>query len=153
MNAPSETSGPPAVELRQETGYRFENRFGPDMPVLHSDEPPPLGTGTGPSPMQLLAAAVANCLSASLLFALRKFHQAPEPITTQAWAVEGRNAEKRLRVQSLHARLTLGVPAERLDHLDRALERFEDFCTVTASVRAAIPVHVEVYDSTGRRLK
>ncbi|HSJ98025.1 MAG TPA: hypothetical protein VLC53_13170, partial [Myxococcota bacterium] len=76
MNAPTRDAATPAgVELRQETGYRFENRFGPGMPVLHSDEPPPLGTGTGPSPMQLLAAAVANCLSASLLFALKKYRQ------------------------------------------------------------------------------
>ena len=70
----------PAVELRQESGYRFANRFAPAMPILHSDEPPPLGTGSGPSPTQLLAAAVGNCLAASLLFALKKFKQSPEPI-------------------------------------------------------------------------
>jgi len=142
-----------AVELTQESGYRFANRFAPEMPLLYSDEPPPLGTGTGPSPTQLLAAAVGNCLSASLLFALKKFKQSPEPIHAVVSATEGRNEQKRLRIVGLHARLTLGVPAASLQNLDRALAQFEDFCTVTASVRQAIPVAVEVYDSQGVRLK
>ncbi len=142
-----------SVELRQDSGYRFANRFGPGLPVVHSDEPPPLGTGTGPSPLQLLAAAVGNCLCASLLFALKKFKQDPEPIAAVATATEGRNEQKRLRVQGVHVRITLGVPAVRLQHLERALAQFEEFCTVTQSVRQGIPVAVEVYDSEGARLK
>lgn len=141
------------VELRQETGYRFENRFGAGIDVLHSDEPAPLGAGTGPSPVQLLAAAVANCLSASLVFAFRKFRQAAEPVSARAEAVVGRNEEKRLRVQGIEVRLTLGVPAASLEDLEHVLARFEEYCTVTASVRQAIPVAVAVYDSEGARLK
>jgi uncharacterized OsmC-like protein len=143
----------PAVELRQESGYRFANRFAPGIPALYVDEPPPLGTGSGPSPTQLLAAAVGNCLAASLLFALRKFNQSPEPIQAAAAVTEGRNERKRLRVQRIHVRLTLGVPAGGLQNLDRALGTFEDYCTVTESVRQGIPVDVEVYDSQGTRLK
>lgn len=141
------------VALRQEAGYRFENEFGGGKALLHTDEPKPLGTDTGPSPMQLLAAAVANCLAASLLFAFRKFHQSPEPISATAVAIEGRNEQKRLRVARIEARLTLGVPAASLEDVEHVLERFEDYCTVTASVRQAIPVQVEVYDSTGMKLK
>jgi hypothetical protein len=33
------------------------------------------------------------------------------------------------------------------------LASFEDYCTVTASVRAGIPVEVQVVDGTGKRLK
>jgi uncharacterized OsmC-like protein len=157
MSTPAEVTAShaakPAVELRQESGYRFANRFGPDIPVLYADEPPPLGTGTGPSPLQLLAAAVGNCLAASLLFALKKFKQAPEPIQAVVSVTEGRNEHKRLRVQRVHVRLTLGVPAAGLQNLDRALDQFEEFCTVTQSVRTGIPVDVEVYDSGGARLK
>jgi uncharacterized OsmC-like protein len=96
---------------------------------------------------------VGNCLSASLLFALAKFKQSPEPIAAEVTATEGRNEQKRLRIVRMRAKLTLGVPAAKLEHLDRALSQFEDFCTVTASVRQAIPVDVEVYDSLGARLK
>lgn len=144
---------PQAVSLQQEEGYRFANRFGEALPVVHSDEPPPLGTGTGPSPDQLLAAAVGNCLCASLTFAARKYHLAVEPLSATVTAHEARNEHKRLRIQRLEATITLGVAAAGLEHLERVLASFEDYCTVTASVRVAIPVEVAVFDATGLRLK
>jgi uncharacterized OsmC-like protein len=142
-----------AVSLQQQQDYRFDIRFGEALPVLQADEPPPLGQGAGPSPVQLLAAAVGNCLSASLLFALRKFKQAPDPIACQVRAEVGRNAEGRLRVLGMQVDLTLGVPAAQLQHLDRVLGSFEAFCTVTQSVGAAVPIVVQVCDSLGTRLK
>lgn len=141
------------VQLRQQQDYQFHIHFGEGLPVLVGDEPAPLGKGQGPTPVQLLAAAVGNCLSDSLLFALRKFKQAPEPIQCEVTAEVGRNAENRLRVLSIKAVLTLGVPAAKLEHLDRVLDQFEAFCTVTSSVSQGIPVAVEVMDSTGKRLK
>jgi len=141
------------VQLEQQEDFHFAIRFGDGIPLLHSDEHPPLGKGAGPSPDQLLAAAVGNCLSASLLFALRKFKQAPEPIRTEVEATTGRNEANRLRILRIAVRLTLGVPAASLQHLDRVLSQFEQFCTVTESVKQGIPVDVEVYDSTGARLK
>jgi uncharacterized OsmC-like protein len=128
-------------------------RFGGAVPELVADEPPPLGTGTGPSPVELLATAVGSCLSDSLLFALRKFKQKPEPISCSVEATKGRNGEGRLRVLAIKAVLTLGVPGETLAHLDRVLGQFEAFCTVTQSVGAAIAITVEVWDANGRRLK
>jgi uncharacterized OsmC-like protein len=139
--------------LKQEQDFRFAIRFEDGMPAIYGDEPPPLGKGTGPSPSQLLAAAVGNCLSDSLLFALRKFKQNPEPIQTTATATIDRNAENRLRAMNINVKLTLGVAGASLAHLDRALEQFEEFCTVSQSVRQGIPVSVEVYDSGGERLK
>lgn len=141
------------VHLQQQQDYRFEIAFGGTVPTLIGDEPPPLGGGTGPSPVQLLAAAVGNCLSDSLLFALRKYRQSPEPLSAQVTAQVGRNAEGRLRVLKMEAVLRLGVPAAQLQHLDRVLSQFEAFCTVTQSVGAGIPVEVQVFDAEGARLK
>ena len=141
------------VHLVQRQDYQFEMRFGPAAPSMLADEPPPLGQGAGPSPVQLLAAAVGNCLSDSLLFALRKFHQKPEPIRCDVAADVGRGPQGRLRVLGLRADLTLGVPAAALERLDRVLAQFEDFCTVTQSVGAAIPVTVTVRDADGLKLK
>jgi len=141
------------VNLLQRQDFQFDVDFGAALPKLLADEGPPLGQGAGPNPEQLLASAVANCLSASLLFALRKFKQAPEPIACEVRAEVGRNPEGRMRVLGMAARLTLGVPAAQLEHLDRVLGSFEGFCTVTQSVRAAIPVTVQVFDSLGAQLK
>lgn len=138
-----------SVSLQQQADYRFEIRFGNDIPALIADEPAPLGKGAGPSPAQLLCASVGNCLSDSLLFALRKFKQAPEPLHAEVQAEVGRNPEGRLRILGLHATIHLGVVASALEHLDRALAQFEEFCTVTQSVRQAIPVRVTVVDAEG----
>jgi uncharacterized OsmC-like protein len=147
------SEGQPRVLLRQQQDFQFEIDFGADVPKLIGDEHPPLGQGKGPTPVQLLAAAVGNCLSDSLLFALRKFKQAPEPISCEVTAEIGRNAQNRLRVLGLDVVLTLGVPAAKLEHLDRVLGQFEDFCTVASSVSQGVPVRITVRDADGQQLK
>lgn len=142
-----------SVVLSQTRDYQFVAHFGAPTPDLLVDEPPPLGASAGPSPVQLLASAIGNCLSSSLLFALRKFKQSPDPIECTVVPDVGRNSEGRMRVLGMAVTLKLGVPAAGLQHLDRVLATFESYCTVTQSVTAAIPVTVQVFDSTGARLK
>lgn len=141
------------VRLLQQQDYQFGVQFGAGVPALLADEPPPLGQGKGPSPVQLLAAAVGNCLSDSLLFALRKYKQRPEPIQCEVTAEVGRNEQGRLRVLAMQATLTLGVPAEALEHLERVLTSFETYCTVTQSIAQGISVQVTVLDAQGAVLK
>ena len=141
------------ITLRQQKDYQFDVDFGTGIAILSADEPAPLGGGQGPSPVQLLAAAVGNCLSDSLLFALRKFKQEPEPLECTVTAEVGRNDDKRLRVLKMTAAIRLGVPAASLQHLDRVLDQFEAFCTVTQSVGQGIPIDLQVTDFEGVRLK
>jgi len=146
-------SNEPSVILEQQQDFRFLVRFGDDKPTLMADESPPLGAGNGPNPTQLLTAAVANCMVDSLLFALRKFKQSPEPMRAEGRADIGRNDQGHLRVQAIHITLRLGVTAQTLQHLDRALDQFENFCTVGQSVAQGIPVLITVTDSAGLILK
>lgn len=141
------------VVLRQQADYRFDIQFGEGMPILTSDEPAPLGAGAGPSPVQLLCAAVGNCLSDSLLFAFRKFKQRPEPIHCEVQAQIGRNEQGRVRVLKIDAKLQLGVAGDQIENSDRVLGQFEEFCTVTRSVSLAIPIHTTVIDIRGKTLK
>lgn len=141
------------VHLTQQHDYQFSVEFGGAVPPLLADEPPPLGNGAGPSPVQLLAGAVGNCLADSLLFAFRKFKQQPEPITCDVQANVGRNDSGRLRVLSMQATLTLGVAGQQLEHVERVLAQFEAFCTVTQSVGAAFPIEIQVVDVEGKRWK
>lgn len=142
-----------SITITQQENYQFLVDFGAAIPALLADEPAPLGAGAGPAPVQMLLAAVANCLSASLLFALRKFKQDPGTITATATCVVDRNEHKRLRVQEIGVKLSLGRPGSELEHLDRILAQFEEFCTVSQSVQAGIPVRVDVEDAQGTPLK
>ena len=122
------------LTLTQQQDYRFLITFAEPVPPL-------------------LAASVGNCLSDSLLFALRKFKQNPEPLHTRVQAEVGRNAEGRLRVLAMAVELHLGVPAAQLEHLQRVLDSFEQYCTVTQTVATAVDISVQVFDSTGQRCK
>jgi organic hydroperoxide reductase OsmC/OhrA len=144
---------PVSVTLEQIRDYQFDIAFAPDMAHVRADEGPPLGEGLGPSPVQLLLAAVGNCMSSSLYFALRKFKNDPGGITTTARAQLGRNEAGRLRVVHIDVQIRLGAQAGSLQHLDRVLGQFEEFCTVGASVRAGIATDVSVFDGGGTKLK
>lgn len=141
------------VSLEQEENYRFVAHYDDQTPDLLTDEPPPLGVSAGPSPVQLLVTAVASYLTDSLVFALNKFRQPATGLNTQASAEIGRNADNRLRVSRIQARLQLGQSADAYQHLDRILDQFEQFCTVTQSVAQGLPVELTVVDSLGTVLK
>jgi organic hydroperoxide reductase OsmC/OhrA len=139
-----------AIDLFQDADYRFEVQFDDDeVPPLTVDEHPPLGANAGPSPSRVLATAVAHCLSASLLFSLRKFGNDPGRLRTRATVTMARNERGRLRIGRIAVDVRLGVAADSLVRLDRALGQFEDFCIVTQSVRAGVPVDVRVVDASG----
>ena len=145
-------SGEPSVRLVQQADYQFAIYYNEERDPIYGDEPPPLGRSQGATPSQFLLAGVANCLSDSLLFALRKFKQNPEPIETKAHCEIGRNEQNRLRILAIYVDIQIGVPGATLENLDRALNQFQDFCTVSSSVSLGIPVHVTVVDSEDRRL-
>ena len=138
------------IELVRQSDYRFEARFDdPGIPMLLTDEPAPLGGNAGPNPSRLLTVAVANCLAASLLFAMRKFKSDPGALRAVATVQMARNPQNRLRVGRIAVDLHLGTGASEVPMLDRILGQFEEFCVVTQSVRPAFPVDVRVLDTTG----
>jgi organic hydroperoxide reductase OsmC/OhrA len=144
---------PIRVTLEQEEGYAFRIRFDDQaLQPLLSDETAPLGAGRGPDPSRLLLAAVANCLSASLLFALRKHKNTPGALRAEITATPMRNAEGRWRIPQAFVELRLAEGGEAHAQLDRILAQFEQFCIVTQSVREGIDVQVTVKDAHGRVL-
>ena len=142
-----------SVTITRQSGYQFLVDFGAAIPQLRADEPEPLGQGAGPAPDHMLLAAVANCLSASLLFSLQKFKQDPGTLVATATPVMGRNEAQRLRVLGIDVKLAFGQAAADIEHLDRALAQFEEFCTVSMSVRQGIAINIQVQDGTGAILK
>jgi uncharacterized OsmC-like protein len=142
------------LTLEQEQDFEFRVKFDwPDNPDLILDEPEPLGKRSGPNAARLVAAAVANCLSASLVFCLRtKFKQNPRPLRARVSGRLERNERGRYRIGGFEVRIELAEDSSALQHLQRCLDQFEDFCIVTESIRHGIPVSVNVVDASGRTL-
>lgn len=138
------------LELAQERDYEFRVRFDwPGVDELRLDEPPPLGGASGPNAARLIGAAVANCLTSSLLFCMRKFKQSPGPLRATARGELVRNEHGRIRIGRFDVTIHLADAAVDIGHFDRCLAQFEDFCVVTESVRHGIPVGVRVVDAGG----
>jgi organic hydroperoxide reductase OsmC/OhrA len=138
------------LTLTQESDYVFRIAFDDTaIPSLHTDESAPLGGDSGPNPSRMLVAAVANCLSASLLFSLRKYKNTPGTIVTRATARLERNEQKRLRVAHIDVAIELPDAAADYAQIERLLEQFENFCVVTESVRQGVEVNVSVRDGAG----
>ena len=138
------------LSLEQTHDYEFRVRFdGTAIPDLMTDETRPLGGEVGPNPSRLLLAGVANCLLASLLFALRKFKHEPGKLAARVKASTARNEHGRWRIVHIAVELQLANTVAAFEHGARALAQFEDFCIVTESVRQGIAVDVSVRDATG----
>jgi len=134
-----------AISIDQVRDYEFRVRFDKEhIPELTVDEPSPLGRDAGPSPARLLAAAIGNCLSASLLFCARKARAEFSGLHTSVKVTIVRNERKRLRVGGVEVTIEPQLADEDREKAARCLELFEDFCIVTESIRTGIPVKVNV---------
>lgn len=128
---------------------RFVVDFDPDGQVglgqreALLDEPPPLGEGAGPNAARLVAAAVGNCLAASLLYCLQRARAEVGEVAVTVTGTLVRNEAGRLRIGSLSVELDPQL-SDGAAALERCLPLFEQFCVVTESVRAGIPVSVKV---------
>lgn len=142
------------IHLEQEQDYEFRVKFDwPGVADLRVDEPAPLGSSRGPNAARLVAAAVANCLAASLFFCLRdKFKQSPGPLRAEVTGRLERTDRGRLRIGGFNVAIHLSDRAESLGHLERCARQFEDFCVVTESIRRGIPVQVQVLDRDGHKI-
>ncbi|MBV1707067.1 MAG: OsmC family protein [Hyphomicrobiales bacterium] len=153
MSASADKQELVSVNVTRLDKYRFEVDFGDGLERAFADEPAPLGEGTAPSPVQWLASAVANCLAASMVFAFARYREDVGALQTAVTCEIGRNDKGRLRVIGLDAQLTLGRDPDSLEHLEPVLRSFADFCTVSKSVEAGIPLRIAVKAEDGRVLK
>ncbi len=132
------------VHVEQVEGFEFLVRFDKEQfEPLRMDEPTPLGHDAAPNAARILAAAVGNCLSASLVFCLKKANVTTSGVTADVAVEIVRNENRKLRIGTVDVTLHTQLPA---DHpaLASCLKTFEDFCIVTQSVRQGIDVAVHV---------
>ncbi len=133
-----------SLTLESTGDYRFHVRVEGDAPhEFVTGEGPPLGLPGALEPQELLGAAIGTCLASSLLFCAQKAHVTIQSLSARIDVETVRNAKGRLRIGSIDVALDAGVPEEQGERFARCREIFEDYCTVTESIRAGIPVKVE----------
>ncbi len=142
------------IQLEQREGFQINVAFDwKRAPDLLMDEPPPLGEQQGPNASRLLAAAAANCLSASLLYCVFKDEPPANSLRAEAVCVMVRNEQKRLRVGRLEITLILSEAITQSPRFARCKDLFEDFCVVSASIRQGIPMRIRLQDEAGNLIK
>ncbi|MCM3881974.1 MAG: OsmC family protein [Vicinamibacterales bacterium] len=134
------------VTLRFTRGFEFVAHFEdtPGLPPLFFDEPSPLGAGAAPNAAAVLGAAIGDCLSASLVFCLRKARLDVLDLTTHVVTHVTRNEQGRFRVSGIDVEINPQLSKADDARFQRCEDLFEDFCVVTESVRQGIPVKVTV---------
>jgi len=113
---------------------------------LSIEAPPELGgKGTAPNPDRLLAAAVGGCLTLSLLMNLQGFRLNPKELNTKVKANIGPGDKGLPRFKSIDVEINpVFEGAIKKESLKKVIDTFQDFCTVTQSVRKGVPVNVTV---------
>ncbi|MBK8252918.1 MAG: OsmC family protein [Polyangiaceae bacterium] len=133
-----------SIKIEQVDGFDFKVQFDKEQyKDLHLDEPYPLGKDSAPNAARVLAAAIGNCLSASLVFCLQRSGVKTQGMTSEVKVQIVRNENKRLRIGKVDVTLHPKV-AKDAEAMVKCLPMFEDFCTVTASIRQGIEVDVHV---------
>jgi organic hydroperoxide reductase OsmC/OhrA len=134
------------VNLRLVTKYRVTAEFPdvPGTPSLLFDERPPVGDGRGPNAAMVLGAAIGDCLSATLMNCLIREHLDVEALTATVVTRVGRNDAGRFRISGIEVELCPTVPRGERAGLERCQAIFQDYCTVTESVREGIRVTVSL---------
>ena len=132
------------TKLRLLEGYKFDVEFDDNTPGLLVDETKPHGEGSGPNPQRILAVAVGHCLSSSLIYCLKKVRVRIKDIETTVKTNFYRTGEGMLRVGSINIQLRLEVNEEDKTKVPRCLKIFENYCTVTQSVRKGITININV---------
>jgi organic hydroperoxide reductase OsmC/OhrA len=149
----SEEEGRFTIHLEQLEDYQVNVRFDWKKAAdLLMDEPPPLGDAAGPNASRLLAAAAANCMTASLLYCLSKDSPPAHSVRTEASCVLVRNEKKRARIGRMEVKLVVSDELAQSARFNRCKDLFEDFCVVSSSIRQGIPIQVQVIDQQGQVL-
>lgn len=134
-----------AIRVKRLEGYKFEVDFGSEYgDKMIVDEDPPLGTNGGPDPSRLLAASIAHCTLSSLLFCMQKSRAEVDGMEATANIRFGRDENKRLRINSISIVASVSVPEGEKARLDRCIPIFQDYCTVSESVKKGIKISTEI---------
>lgn len=133
------------TKLHLMEGYKFTVKSDIDyIPDFLVDETKPDGEGSGPNPPRLLSAAVGHCISSSLIYCLKKARIPVKNLETTVKTNLFQNKTGKARISSIDIQINLKVNKKDEPRIHRCLTLFENYCTVTQSIRKGIEVNVTI---------
>ncbi len=133
------------VSMKRERDFVFNVDFGIDGLDFKMDEPEPVGGDIGPNASKVLATAMGNCLTASLLFCFNKARAEVGDIETTVEGKMRRNEKGRWRIAEINVDISPEIDMEEFGSQYECCNKlFEDFCIVSKSIEEGIPINVEV---------
>jgi len=136
------------IEMKHVEGLEFRVKFD-----LENLDELSVGGGAAPSASRLLAAAAANCLSASLLYCVAKNSPSAGSLHARAFCCLERNERGRTRISSIAITLEVNSELEQALRMKRCLNLYEEFSMAAASLRQGFPVSVRVLNEQGETLQ
>ncbi|MBN1214451.1 MAG: OsmC family protein [Candidatus Lokiarchaeota archaeon] len=97
----------------------------------------------GPNPARMIGMATIGCLSASFIFCMKKKNLNIKDLESEAKIIIRRNEKGLWRIKKIDVIIKpkLDTP-EMKKRAEQCQKFFEDYCTVTQSIREGIPVKV-----------
>lgn len=136
-----------AVTIEHVDGYQFRSQAHESGinhgPEYLSDEPKPVGDSSGPATPALLGSAIGHCLSAALLEALKKAKVPVSESVTESIVRVSPNEDGNPRIDSVNVVIKPTL-LEQNPRTQRCADVFENYCTVTSSVKRGIDVQVNI---------
>ena len=127
--------------------YKFIVDFNEDSIkdlLMDESEDIPGGEGKGPTASMLLAAAIGNCLSASLYFCLTKKKNTVNELKTKVIVFRERNKEGFWRISEAKVIITPDIENAEDSSVQRCIEIFRKYCVVSSSIEEGIKIDVTV---------
>ncbi len=122
----------------------FENPSLPELLIdeTHDSQSP---EAVGPDPSKLLLSAIMACLNSSFAFCLQKSRIPLKGMKAEGELTIKRNEKGYLRVTQMDIELIPEIEIEKgIPRLEKCIEIFHNYCTITESVRQGIPVNITV---------
>lgn len=107
------------------------------------DAKPPIGSGSGPTPKQLVLSAISGCTGLDVVSLLKKYRQAFESFVIEADAsqTEGKHP---VVFKEIHLQFRVTGPVEPEKLLEAIRLSQTKFCGVSAMIAKTAPIHYRV---------
>ena len=137
------------VELKHTEGCKFDARFRTKEGNLLLRKPFPVGVGYGPEAVTMLTMATSYCMAASLNYYLARARVYPLALRAKGHVDMRLTEENYRRVKAMEIDIRIEVEERERKRLERALDRFTDFCIISESIRGSFPITVRVHHPWG----